>query len=229
LQHLLGGSSTAGRLIRKPNISTGRAFNHDGNRSQLSHLMPASQQSFFEMQTSGPTGLSYAPDFISPEEEATLLAHIRKLPLVPFQFGRYEGKRRVIYFGHRYDFSHQTLEDAAPIPCWLRPLSGRVEAFAGLPSGSIAHALLTEYKAGSGIGWHRDKKQFGKVFGVSLLSACPFRFRRKSGVKWERYALDVQPRSLYTVDGEARNVWEHSIAPVKSPRYSITFRTLAEG
>ena len=191
--------------------------------------MPTSQRSLFEKPIGEPTGLLYAPDFISPEEEDELLAYIRQLPLAPFQFGRYEGKRRVIYFGHRYDFSHQMLEHAAPVPNWLQPLTGRVEAFVGLRSGCIAHALITEYKAGSGIGWHRDKKQFDKVFGISLLSACPFRFRRKAGVKWERYTLDAQPRSLYALDGEARSLWEHSIAPVERPRYSITFRTIAEG
>jgi alkylated DNA repair dioxygenase AlkB len=27
--------------------------------------------------------------------------------------------------------------------------------------------------------------------------------------------------------GTARHVWEHSIPPVETPRYSITFRTMA--
>jgi hypothetical protein len=41
-----------------------------------------------------------------------------------------------------------------------------------------------------GIGWHRDKPQFEEVFGLSLGSACKFRFRRKTGGKWERFTLD---------------------------------------
>jgi len=64
------------------------------------------------------------------------------------------------------------------------------------------------------------------VFGISLGSACKFRFRRKAGGKWDRFTLDAQPRSLYVMTGEARHVWEHSIPPVAAPRYSITFRTL---
>ena len=57
-----------------------------------------------------PEGLHYQRDFISAKEEAALIGHIRALPLAPFQFGIYEGKRRVVFFGSRYDFTHQRLE-----------------------------------------------------------------------------------------------------------------------
>jgi alkylated DNA repair dioxygenase AlkB len=65
------------------------------------------------------------------------------------------------------------------------------------------------------------------VLGISLGSGCPFRFRRKEGSGWKRFTLDAAPRSIYLMDGEARLVWEHSIAPVVQPRWSITFRTMA--
>jgi hypothetical protein len=42
-----------------------------------------------------PAGLRYQSGFISPAEEAELLSHIRRLDLHPFQFGAFEGKRRV--------------------------------------------------------------------------------------------------------------------------------------
>ena len=41
--------------------------------------------------------------------------------------------------------------------------------------------LCTEYDTGVGIGWHRDKPHFDRVFGLSLGSACKFRFRRRAG------------------------------------------------
>ena len=66
------------------------------------------------------------------------------------------------------------------------------------------------------------------MFGLSLASACNFRFRREAGSKWERFTLDAQPRSLYVMSGASRHVWEHSIPPVETPRYSITFRTLSD-
>jgi alkylated DNA repair dioxygenase AlkB len=43
------------------------------------------------------------------------------------------------------------------------------------------HALVIEYGSGAGIGWHRDKAVFGEVVGISLLSPCVFRMRRKEG------------------------------------------------
>ena len=39
-------------------------------------------------------------------------------------------------------------------------------------------------------------------------------------------ALELQPRSAYCMQGDARWRWQHSIAPTKALRYSITFRTL---
>ena len=107
------------------------------------------------------------------------------------------------------------------------PLTGRVERFAALPSGSIKHALCTEYDVGAGIGWHRDKRHFDQVFGLSLASACKLRFRRKVGNKWERFTLEARPRSIYLMSGPSREVWEHSIPAVEAQRYSITFRTMA--
>jgi alkylated DNA repair dioxygenase AlkB len=135
-------------------------------------------------------------------------------------------ERRVVFFGSRYDFTYQRLEAAEELPAWLVPLAERVDA--ALPSGSIKHALCTEYDVGAGIGWHRDKKHFDQVFGLSLASACKFRFRRKAGSKRERFTLNAQPRSLYVMTGASRHVWEHSIPPVETRRYSITLRTMAQ-
>src|SRR4051812_19798172 len=138
-----------------------------------------------------PRGLRYEPDFIEAHEEASLIAQIRALPLSSFQFGSFEGRRRVVSFGSRYDFTHQRLETADAIPSWLAPFAARVAHFAGLATISIAHALVTEYDIGAGIGWHRDKRSFDGVFGLSLGSACKFRFRRGNGTKWERFTLQA--------------------------------------
>jgi alkylated DNA repair dioxygenase AlkB len=52
--------------------------------------------------------------------------------------------------------------------------------------------------------------------------------RRKAGTRWERFTLNAQPRSLYVMTGASRHVWEHSIPPVETTRYSITLRTMAQ-
>src|SRR5687767_2019057 len=141
--------------------------------------------SLFPPTLGGPVGLRYQADFVSAEEEQELVAHVRQLPLQPFQFGAYEGHRRVASFGWRYDYSARKLEKSQDIPVWLAPFVTRIEAFAGPGSGPIKQVLCTEYKEGVGIGWHRDKPHFDEVFGLSLASACKFRFRRRAGTSWE--------------------------------------------
>lgn len=97
---------------------------------------------------------------------------------------------------------------------------------AGRNARDYQHALITEYGPGAAIGWHRDKGVFGDVIGISLLSPCLFRFRRKANSTWERYSLTAEPRSAYLLRGAARTEWEHSIPAVDALRYSITFRSL---
>jgi alkylated DNA repair dioxygenase AlkB len=122
----------------------------------------------------------------------------------------------------------QKLTESDPIPDWLNSVARSVEAFRTLREGSVRQVLCTEYDAGVGIGWHRDRPHFGTVLGLSLGSACKLRFRRRHGDKWERFTLGAEPRSLYLMEGEARHDWEHSIPAVGARRYSITFRTLAK-
>ena len=76
----------------------------------------------FESSAPQPEGLRYAADFVSLETEQRLISAIRNLPLQPFQFGQYEGKRRVASFGFRYDYTLRRLEEADPIPEWLESI-----------------------------------------------------------------------------------------------------------
>ena len=64
------------------------------------------------------------------------------------------------------------------------------------------------------------------MIGISLLSPCRFRLRRRTSRAWERATVTVRPRSAYLLTGPARTEWEHSIPPVDDLRYSVTFRTL---
>ena len=63
------------------------------------------QLALFDKVRAEPEGLSYAADFVSPAIEKTLIQHVQALPLQPFQFGDFEGKRRVASFGYRYDYA----------------------------------------------------------------------------------------------------------------------------
>jgi alkylated DNA repair dioxygenase AlkB len=202
------------------------AIPHQADSFISNHLAPVTQLALFDDQTAGPEGLRHVREFISEATEQELIARISQLPLQPFQFGAFEGNRRVKSFGFRYDYTLQKLRESDPIPDWLGDIVRKVERFGDLPEGSVRQVLCTDYDVGVGIGWHRDKRHFDKVFGLSLGSPCKFRFRRRKRDGWERFTLDAEPRSLYVMEGEARHDWEHSIPPVARRRYSITFRTM---
>ena len=87
-------------------------------------------------------------------------------------------------------------------------------------------ALLIEYGVGAGIGWHKDRPVFEHVVGVSLGAETIMRFRRRAGPGFERASVPLAARSIYHLDGEARRDWEHSIADMPAPRWSVTFRSL---
>jgi len=60
------------------------------------------QLSLLSAQPDVPDGLRYQEEFASADVEAELITRIAALPLKPFQFGAYEGHRRVASFGWRY-------------------------------------------------------------------------------------------------------------------------------
>ena len=180
----------------------------------------------FDLPPVAPEGFRYREDFVSAAEEAALATHLAELAFEPFQFRGYEGRRRVVSFGWRYDFNGSGLVAAEPMPAWLLPVRDRAAAFAGLPPEAFAHVLINEYREGAPIGWHRDRPVFEKVVGVSLLAPTVMRFRRRVGERFERINVALAPRSAYLLDGPARLQWEHSLPEAKAHRYSITFRNL---
>jgi alkylated DNA repair dioxygenase AlkB len=174
-----------------------------------------------------PEGLLYQQDFITGEEEAALIAQIGKLPLEEAKYKAYRAKRRTAAFGSSYNFESSRLGAAPPIPPFLSSLREQVARLTGNSADDFRHALVTEYRPGTQLGWHRDVGEFDLVAGVSLAGSCRMRFRRHPPRKGERvFSLDLEPRSLYVLRDEIRWVWQHSIAPAPELRYSVTLRTL---
>ena len=171
-------------------------------------------------------GLRLQEDFVTPEEELILLNRIQSLEFRAMKMRGVVAKRRVIHYGVNYSFETFKATLGPPTPEFLLPLRRRAAAFAGVDANDVAEALITEYSPGAAIGWHRDAAPFGIVIGISLLSACRFRFRRGRVRAWETVDAPLPPRSGYVLTGPARTQWEHSIPPVKELRYSVTFRTL---
>jgi alkylated DNA repair dioxygenase AlkB len=187
--------------------------------------MPAGQPDLFAAAPALPPGFRHWDEAVPREEESALLEAFTALDFAAFAFHGHVGRRRIVSFGWAYDFEHEALRDAPPIPPFLLALRERIAALAGLAPETLGQALVTEYPPGAAIGWHRDKAVFDDVVGVSLGAPCLFRLRRRAGASWQRASLRLEPRSAYLLRGPARAEWEHSIPPVEGLRHSVTFRT----
>jgi alkylated DNA repair protein (DNA oxidative demethylase) len=183
------------------------------------------QQDLFPLE-GAPAGLLFEPEIMTSIEEAVFLDVIRTLPFGSFRMHGVDAKRRVVRFGVHYLAGSAEMKPASDFPLSLEPLRERAAAFVGVPAFALSESLVTEYPAGAAIGWHRDSPPFGIVAGISLNGQCRMRFQRGEGTHRQTWTLDLPPRSLYVMSGPAREEWQHSIPPVKEPRWSITFRTL---
>lgn len=193
---------------------------------------PAQTQLFTESQTFAIPGLKYQADFLSPAEELSLLEVIRSLDLKEAQYRQWRANRRTMSFGGKYDFTTHELMPAEPIPVFLLALRTRIGAWSGIEAVRFNHAIIAEYRMGTQLGWHRDVPNFEAVVGVSFAGAARMRFRPYPpgvGARKTAFAIDLAPRSIYTLQAAARWDWQHAVSPTKALRYSITFRTLAAG
>lgn len=173
----------------------------------------------------GPPGFRYRREFLSNDEEARLTDFLNGIDLRPFEFHGFTGNRRVASYGLRYDFVKSRVEPAAPLPELLQAFVPRAAEFADVLPSDIVQAGVNEYPPRAGIGWHKDKPQFGYVIGISVGGFAKMRFRRRASEKWERRTAILEPRSIYLLSGPSRSEWEHSIPGVDRLRYSVTFRT----
>src|SRR3954451_4906623 len=75
----------------------------------ITEMRGMTQLGLFAEPQAGPAGLRYADDFVEAAAEQALIGRIAALPLQRFQFGAFEGNRRVASFGYRYDYTLQRL------------------------------------------------------------------------------------------------------------------------
>jgi alkylated DNA repair dioxygenase AlkB len=187
------------------------------------------QPNLFAERGELPAGFRYADEFVSAADEAALLAAIERLPFANARYKEWTANRRVVSYGGRYDFSSNELLPEIPIPPFLFDLRAAAAGFAGMRAADLTHALVAEYRAATQLGWHRDVPQFERVVGISLLGPARMRLRRYPHVAGRGHrslAVDLTPRSIYSLTGEARWGWQHAISPTPGLRYSITFRSL---
>ena len=179
-----------------------------------------------------PPGFNHRDAFVSVDEASQLADAIAGIEFGTFEMRGVVAKRRVAFFGHSYD---EGRGPERPIPEFLFPLRERFAVWANVDPQAFVMALINEYRPGAPIGWHRDAPQYDIVAGLSLLSAAWMRLRpyvspkdipMLPGPRKTTHEIELQPRSAYILAGESRQAYEHSIPPVDSLRYSVTFRTL---
>ena len=135
----------------------------------------------FDFPRELPQGLLYQPEFVTRDEEAALLAAIAPLPLREAKFREYFAKRRVAHFHdgrrraalRRRRRRHVHQRAAAGVS---RRVRDKVARWIDVEPSAFVHALVSEYRPGTPIGWHRDKPVYGIVVGISLAGwgGCAF-------------------------------------------------------
>lgn len=178
-------------------------------------------------------GLTYRADFITPEEETALLAAVDAAPWLP------DLRRRVQHYGYRYDYRVRTVDVSqhlGPLPSWAEGLADKLVHDGHMPERPD-QMIVNEYLPGQGIGAHVDIETcFGPVVtSLSLGSGCLMELTQVDGPGKE--PLELKPRSLLVLAGDARYRWKHGIpareADVldgqdvpRARRVSLTFRTV---
>ena len=174
-----------------------------------------------------PEGFLYIPNFLSLNEQTTLLHKLQALNYEHDVFRGQKLKRGYAQFGYSYVSTGRKLEAAPPIPDFLQMIIKKARPY--YPNDIMfTQCIVTHYPPGAGIGWHTDAPLFGDyVIGVSLAGEARLQFRPNS-YKEVTYEIKVSPGSLYLLQGVVRWNYQHQVIPVKVERYSLTFRYVAE-
>jgi alkylated DNA repair dioxygenase AlkB len=171
-----------------------------------------------------PAGLRLATEIVTPGEEQALIAAIEGAGLSYYAYDP-DNPRSSKSFGWKYDFLKDTFVRCEPLPAGYRAIAERAAAFAGIPADDFAECLLNRYEPGAMIQPHFDKPVWAHVVGISLGAAATMVFRH--GESGGERRVELQPRSIYLLADDARYVWQHSLAPVRGTRWSITFRSFS--
>lgn len=197
----------------------------------MSAVIPTAQSDLFGVAEALPPGLSFVPDFVGVAEERELLDIAAALPLREARYKEYTARRRVYAYGSRFDDDAYRLHprEIVDLPAPLQRLRERLAAHVGVAGDDFVQVMVSEYRTGTPLGWHRDAPDYALIAGISLGSPARLRLRPyppRDAKKDDIVALDLAPRSAYVMRDTARWGWQHSVMPVPGLRYSVTMRTL---
>ena len=97
------------------------------------------QPNLFDDAPTLPAGFRYRPELITPSEEQALICELQRLPFKPFDFHGFFGRRQVVSFGWRYDYTRRAIQEVEPIPPFLQPLRERIAVFAETDQDAFVH------------------------------------------------------------------------------------------
>ena len=183
-----------------------------------------------ESGTSGevlPPGLKLADEVVTSEEEADLITLIERSGLSYSPYDP-ENPRSSTSYGWKYDYGSDSFLACAPMPNGFRAICEKAAAFAGVEPDQLAECLLNRYEPGAIIQPHLDKPVWEHVVGISLGTPTTMQFRKEVGDVYARAEIELAPRSMYLLSGEARYTWQHSLPPLEATRWSITFRDFSD-
>ncbi|KAJ1957290.1 hypothetical protein EC988_000904 [Linderina pennispora] len=196
-------------------------------------------------------GLHYFGDFITEQEEKDIMEHIRIDEEA--EIARNNGsdkwtqvqERYVKHYGHSFDYhikhvGSDSLTASTELPPWMQPFIDRIRTkLPGYP-GTPNQLTIQRYPPGSGIAFHTDSHTAFTDMIVILSMGSPVQMDfRKPASHDSLVTIDLEPRSLVVMTGEARYGWEHAIRIRRSDlvdgrvrerceRWSITIRTINE-
>jgi alkylated DNA repair dioxygenase AlkB len=188
---------------------------------------PEFPEGITQRNVQGIPGIDYIEDFLTPEEQESLLENINDSEWS--ESGTTGIIRRVQHYGYIYKYQGRqgSLDTAKPIPEFLKPLQERLEA---ITKRKFDQVIINEYTPGQGISPHADDaKLFGDyVVSVSLGSGATMNFNPVGNPK-DIQEIYLRPGSAVFLTKDGRYSWEHSIAKRKTDIDPKTGKKIARG
>jgi alkylated DNA repair dioxygenase AlkB len=166
--------------------------------------------------------LALIPEFISAEEEQTLITCIEAGIPTGHKRHHVKGRNVVQRWGSAVPYSNDRL--SATIPAHFEFLLDRLveQKLVEIRPDSIT---LNQYLKKQVILPHIDAPAGGAVITVlSLVTPATMVFTHEE----RSFSVELPPRSLVQMRDEIRYNWKHEICPVADTRYSLVFRCSRE-
>ncbi|XP_077397142.1 tRNA (carboxymethyluridine(34)-5-O)-methyltransferase alkbh8 isoform X1 [Festucalex cinctus] len=178
------------------------------------HSVPCEQQVCVTL----PTGLVLVEDFVSPEEEALLLAAIDWSSTSDDVTAQKALKhRRVKHFGFEFRYDNNNVDKDKPLPVGIpeecQPVLQRIME-SGHTKFMPDQLTVNQYESGQGIPPHVDTHSAFEdtILSLSLGTKTVMEFRHPDG---RVVSVFLPARSLLVMQGESRYLWTHGITPRK--------------